>query len=152
MANTETLEQIAELLPSKQREEFLAMLIQFKTVPDDDEYLQILKAIGFMTLLWKEVPKEIKTILEGANPISDTCQSVAGQLRQAVTEAIPSCEDLKLISQRLENHDTALKRILQAGTVQQPGPVFLSLLWSVGVGAAFLGFLFHDFIQGLFFR
>lgn len=152
MANTETLEQIADLLPSKQREEFLAMLVQFKTVPNDDEYLQILKAIGFMTLLWKEVPKEIKTILEGANPISETCQSVAGQIRQAVTEAIPSYEDLKLISQRLEHHDTALKRILQAGTVQQPGRSFLFLLWLVGIGAALLGFLFHDLIQGFFFR
>lgn len=110
MADTETLEQIAMLLPHPRREQFLAMVTQFKSVPDDDEYLQILNGIGFMTLIWKEIPNEIQSILENSNPITDTCHSVGKQVREAVIEAIPSYEDLKLICKRLEEHEMSLKR------------------------------------------
>jgi len=134
MANTETLESIAKLLPQQQREQFLAMTVQFKTVPDDDEYLQILQAIGFMTLLWKEVPNEVRKILEGANPINETCHSIAGQVREAVVEAIPSYDDLQLTCKRLEEHELALKRTLS--TLRQ----------TKGKDFASSGFLFAVFL------
>lgn len=89
MASIDTLISVAGLLPLEQRERFLTMAASFQSVPEDDEYLQILEAIGFMTLLWKEVPEEVQKILEGANPVTDTCHSVAGQVREAVVEAIP---------------------------------------------------------------
>lgn len=139
MADTETLERIAKLLPQQQREQFFAMITRFKSVPDDDEYLQILQAIGFMTLLWKEVPNEVSKILEGANPVNDTCHSIAKQIREAVVDAIPSYEDLMLISKRLEEHELALKRTLS--TLQQTkgshtgGLLFATLLGVfVGIG------------------
>jgi len=119
MADTETLESIAKLLPQQQREQFFAMIAKFKTVPDDDEYLQVMQAMGFMTLLWKEVPNEVRKVLEGANPVNDTCHSVAKQVREAVIEAIPSYEDLMLIAKRFEEHELALKRTLS--TLQKTG-------------------------------
>lgn len=150
MANTETLESIAELLPHTQREHFLAMIVQFKTVPDDDEYLQILNAIGFMTLLWKEVPNEVKTILDGANPVTETCNSVAKHLQQAVTEAIPSYEDLKLISKRLEEHELALKNTLSiARRSTKSNTVNLGPFVSLIVGCL-IGFFAPSFISLLF--
>ena len=112
MSAVETLESVAALLPPERRERFLRMAATFRTVPEDDEYLQMLEAVGFMTLLWKEVPEEVRRVLEGANPINETCESVAKQVRAAVIEAIPSYEDLKQISQRLEGHDLTLSRLL----------------------------------------
>jgi hypothetical protein len=112
MASTETLQSVAALLPTERRESFLSLCARFESVPEDDEYLQILEAIGFMTLLWKEVPGEVSAILEGANPVSETCHSVAAKVREAVIESIPSYDDLKKISQRLESHELALKNTL----------------------------------------
>lgn len=152
MANTETLEQIAELLPQKQREQFLAMILQFKTVPDDDEYLQILNAIGFMTLLWKQVPEEVKAVLEGANPVTETCQSIAKQLSKAVAETIPSYEDLKLISKRFEDHDIALKRHLNTGRVHPQNGASAPLVFFAGAIGVILGFFVHDSIHTLFLQ
>lgn len=112
MNDLSTFEEIATLLPDGRRERFLAMATRFQDVPQDDEYLQILEAIGFMTLLWKEVPGEVKAVLAGANPISDTCESTATHIRDAVIQAIPSYEDLKQITNRLEAHELALKKTL----------------------------------------
>lgn len=107
-----TIEEITKLLPPEQAERFLTLMAHFKNVPDDDEILQLVEAIGILTLIWKEIPGEIKAILEGANPVTETCESVAVKLQKAVTEAIPSYEDLKQITKRLEGHELALKRTL----------------------------------------
>ena len=144
MANTQTLENIAKLLPQSEREQFLAMIAQFKTVPDDDEYLQILLAIGFMTMLWKEVPNEIREILEGANPITDTCHSVAKQVREAVIDAIPSYDDLILITKRLEEHELSLRRTAtpnNRSSTARPILVFIASL----LGTSISIILFHYF-------
>ena len=114
MADTSTLESISELLPVERRERFLQLVARFQSVPDDDEFLLILEAIGFMTLLYKEVPDEIAKILTGANPINETHEGLSKLLKEAVSESIPSYEDLKLISERFENHELALKQALQS--------------------------------------
>ena len=54
MADTSTLESISELLPVERRERFLQLVARFQSVPNDDEFLLILEAIGFMTLLYKD--------------------------------------------------------------------------------------------------
>ena len=113
MNDLSTFEEIAALLPPERRERFLSMTIRFQTVPQDDEYLQILEAIGFMTLLWKEVPGEVKAVLAGANPVTETCEGVASQVKDAVIEAIPSYEDLRQITRQLETHQMALKATLE---------------------------------------
>ncbi len=146
MANTETLERIAKLLPQQEREQFFAMIARFKSVPDDDEYLQIINAVGLMTLLWKEVPNEIRKVLEGANPISDTCHSVARQVREAVTDAIPSCEDLVLVSKRLEEHELALKRLLASNKKTQPGSSNVIGRFLFTVSGTLLGLFLYQYL------
>lgn len=149
MSAVETLESVAALLPANRRERFLKMIARFRSVPEDDEYLQVLEAIGFMTLIWREVPKDIQRVLEGANPVSETCQSVAGTIRDAVVEAIPSYEDLKTIVQRLEAHELALKNTLTAP--EKAGCAGSSWLWMLPSFAMGLlaGFMAHDYLPAL---
>ena len=117
MSATDTLEAVAELLPPERKLRFLAMVARFRSVPEDDEYLQILEAIGFMTLVWKEVPDEIRRIVAGASPAAGNTEGIAGILRATVREAIPSYEDLRQIVQRLESHEQLL---IRAGRVSLP--------------------------------
>jgi len=114
MADTKTLESIASMLPESRRERYLHMVARFQSVPEDDEYLQILEAIGFMTLLLKEVPAEIAQLLEGASPIQETHLGLCKLVKEAVTESIPSYEDLKRMADRFENHELGLKQLLQS--------------------------------------
>lgn len=109
MSAVDTLQRISELLPDEQRQRFLLMCASFKNVPEDDEYLHILEAIGFMTLLWKQVPREISKILDGVTPIKTNHQDLEKMIRQVVSESVPSYEDLKVISRRLERSRTGAK-------------------------------------------
>jgi hypothetical protein len=117
MSATDTLEAVAELLPPERKLRFLAMAARFRSVPEDDEYLQILEAIGFMTLLWKEVPEDIRRIVAGASPAAGNIEDIAGILRATVRESIPTYEDLRQIVQRLESHEQLL---IRAGRVSIP--------------------------------
>jgi len=112
MPDTKTLESVASMLPESRRERFLHMVARFQSVPEDDEYLQILEAIGFMALLLKEVPAEIAQLLEGASPIQETQLGLCKLVKEAVTESIPSYDDLKRIADRYENHELAIKQLL----------------------------------------
>ena len=120
MADTSTLESISELLPVERRERFLQLVARFQSVPNDDEFLLILEAIGFMTLLYKEVPDEIAKILAGANPTNETHEGLSKLVKEAVCESIPSYEDLKRISECFENHELALKQALQSQKKSNP--------------------------------
>ena len=141
MADTSTLESISELLPVERRERFLQLIARFQSVPDDDEFLLILEAIGFMTLLYKEVPDEIAKILAGANPINETHEGLSKLLKEAVAESIPSYDDLKRISERFENHELALKQTLQALVVPSKNrPRFGLLLTTILIVGGLLGY------------
>ena len=133
IAATDTLERVAMLLEGDERERFYAMIARFRSVPEDDEYLQILEAIGFMTLIWSRVPTEVETILAGANPITESCQSVATHVEKAVSGAIPSQEDLRQIVQSLGEHELVLESAIRS--IQ---PVHKTSSGSLPVVAAFL--------------
>ena len=126
MTACDTLERIAKLLPHDERERFFAMIARFRNLPEDDEYLQILEAIGFMTLIWTKVPDQVASILDGANPVQETCQSLAGHVRKAVEDAIPSHDDLRQTAQALHEHELALKQAI--GSVQQSRNRSVSIL------------------------
>ena len=141
MADTSTLESISELLPVERRERFLQLIARFQSVPDDDEFLLILEAIGFMTLLYKEVPDEIAKILAGATPINETHEGLSQLVEDAVSESIPSYEDLKRISERFENHELALKQTLQALVVPPKNrPSLRLLLTTILIVGGLLGY------------
>ncbi|MBK1884406.1 hypothetical protein JIN85_18460 [Luteolibacter pohnpeiensis] len=147
MSAFETLESVAALLPPPQRERFLTMAARFRNVPEDDEYLQVLEAIGFMTLLWKEVPEKIQRTLAGASPTLGCSEQFISIMRDAVTSAIPSYEDLKQIAQRLEAHEQLLARMARhTSTSDKPEHTKrASILW-VGVGVI-LGLGIPELIQ-----
>ncbi|MGC6458467.1 MAG: hypothetical protein ACON4R_08840 [Akkermansiaceae bacterium] len=113
MADTSHLEAFAKMLPELQRERFLQLAVRFHSVPEDDEFLLILEAIGFYSLILKEVPAELSKLLEGANPIQESQQGLCQLVKQAVSETIPSYEDLKRMTERLENHEIALAQMLR---------------------------------------
>ena len=112
MQATDTLEQIASMLPKERKERFLLMCSRFKTVPEDDEYLLMMEAVCLMTLLWKEVPHQIQEVLVKAAPANSNNEQLLLQLKKVISESIPSYEDLLRISERLESHEVALKRAL----------------------------------------
>lgn len=141
MASTDTLEAVAEMLPPDRRLRFLAMVTRFRSVPEDDEYLQILEAIGFMTLLWKEVPDEIRRVIAAAAPADTTTQGAAEILRATVREAVPSYDDLKRIVQRLESHEQLLVRAARSAhpaEAARPGGWRCILFFGLGVAVALI--------------
>lgn len=122
------------MLSPQDRERFLLVVAKFRNVPQDDEYLLVLEAIGFMTLLWKAVPKEIQAILENANPVTGTSAEVAKVVGEAVTQAIPSQQDLRTIAQSLREHETALRNLSRVATASSDhSPAFLILALVFGL-------------------
>ena len=111
MSATPTFERIAALLPEEQRQRFLLMCARFRNVPEDDEILLIVEAICFTTLIWKTVPDEIEKLLKESAPLKADYKCLDEIVKQAVNETVLSYEDLKLICQRLESHETALKKM-----------------------------------------
>lgn len=108
----ETLERVADILPPEQRERLLRVALRFRDIPEEDEFLQVLEAIGLMTLVWKEIPQEIHSILEGAKPIQPNAEFLSSTIRSIIRESIPSFEDLRQITQSLNQQQVALKRHL----------------------------------------
>lgn len=143
-AGSETLERVADLLPPEQRERLLRVALRFRDLPEEDEFLQVLEAIGLMTLIWSKIPKEIHSILEGAKPIQPTMDFVNAQIRSTIQESIPSFGDLRQISQSLQQQQATLKRHLLA-----PSPGRLSASggrWRYFVSGMFVGLLIAAFV------
>lgn len=113
-AGSETLERVADLLPPEQRERLLRVALKFRSLPEEDEFLQVLEAIGLMTLIWSRIPHEIHDILEGAKPVQPNLDFVNAQIRSAIQQSVPSFGDLRQISQSLQNQQAALKRHLHS--------------------------------------
>ncbi len=134
MSAIDTLEKIAALLPEKQKQRFLLLSSRFRNVPEDDEYLQILEAIGFMTLLWNEVPNEIDTLLKKASPVDTTQQQLKTMITDTVKSAVPSYEDLRVVCERLEQHELVLKRITSDKRGTKPRVSWFSWLLLFGGG------------------
>jgi hypothetical protein len=131
MADTTHLEAFAGMLPDAQRERFLQLAVRFQSVPEDDEFLLILEAIGFFSLILKEIPTELSKLLEGASPIKESQQRLCKLVKEAVSETIPSYDDLKRMTERLENHDIALAQMLREGSPSRPNAKTGGLLLSV---------------------
>ena len=105
------LERIAGLLEPIDRDRFLTLATRLRSLQHDDEILMIVEAIGFMTMIWKAVPTEVQRILEGANPLPDTCANLTKTIQDAVSQAIPSQQDLRTIVQTLREHEVSLRNL-----------------------------------------
>ncbi len=145
MSALTTLHKVAQLLPSEERERFLAMIASFKNVPEDDEYLMILEAIGFMTLIWNQVPEEVSNILDGVNPITETRQELSKCVHKAVQEAVPSHQDLRQIVQSLEEHKLSLKQAIgstHSSKSHFSSSLTVSLAFLLGICSCFIAIYF----------
>lgn len=138
-AGSETLERIADILPPEQRERLLRVALRFRGIPEEDEFLQVLEAIGLMTLVWNKIPQEIHSILEGAKPIQPNAEFLNSTIRSTIRESIPSFEDLRQITQSLNQQQVALKRhLLQPPPGSNPST---GARWRYFVSGVFVGLL-----------
>lgn len=76
-----SVEAIAKLLPPTESQRFLEVIARFRKVPEDDEHLQILEAIGFLTLIMNRIPDEIAQVIEKAESGLNDEQAAALQRR-----------------------------------------------------------------------
>lgn len=141
MSATDTLKHVAKMLPEDRRERFLLMCARFQSVPEDDEYLLILESIGLMTLLMNALPQQIKEILERAAPAGSNNQQIEALVKRAVSGSIPSYDDLKRATERLENHETALKRLLNNQGNTSKKDIFKDKRWLWFVAGFLTNFL-----------
>ena len=126
MADTDALESLAELLPPDRRERFFAIASKFRDLPEDDDHLQMLEAVGFIMLVMKEIPGEIAETLRTARGGMD--EAMAEQLRSEFVEVLtqsldtPSYKDLREAMLSIRDHEnrfrlkveTLLKRLSES--------------------------------------
>lgn len=114
VAEPSTLESLAELVPEEHRERFFAIARKFRTVPEDDDHLQMLEAVGFMMLVMDEVPARIAAILAGAK--RQIGEEEGDQLRSeivaALTESLdtPSYKDLRQTMASIRDNEDRFRR------------------------------------------
>ena len=132
-------ERIAALLPQEERVRFLSLSTRLKELPEDDEFLLALELICYSTLIWHEVPTRIQELLEKSNPVVETTHSIAGELKEALIQEVPSCEDLRDLSIRLGQHEKNLQSQLRRAQRQGEGGRVSGMLWlAVGLFGGFL--------------
>tara|TARA_R110002049_G_scaffold7179_9_gene42637 strand:- start:6 stop:656 length:651 start_codon:yes stop_codon:yes gene_type:complete len=120
MADLGSLDRVADLLPASHKEAFLRLATKLRDVPEDDEYLVILEAMGFMSLILREIPERVREVLSSASPASnlvaqDTVGHVARRIVEGVVEHLsqPTFQDLKRAFSDLQASQESLKLALQ---------------------------------------
>lgn len=110
MADTTAFESLAQKLPPEQRARFLAMSIQLRNLPPDDELVIALEALGFTALILKEIPAEISDVIgKMRSGLSDAQRE---GLREDIEEILeksidtPSYKDLRetIREMRVQHH------------------------------------------------
>lgn len=96
---------MATLLPEERRERFFLAVAKFRRAPEDDEFLQILEAVGFLALALHEIPQEIARSLDKLQ--GGLSEHQREDLRQDVEEVLkasldtPSYKDLRGLVQEM---------------------------------------------------
>jgi len=80
------IEKIAKGLPLEIRAEFLNEMRYFRSLPESDELLRILRAMMFLTLLTEQVPMRILTEREKLEPILNAVIATANRLEATGSE------------------------------------------------------------------
>lgn len=99
MADTSALESLAELIPAERRERFFRIAAKFRDVSEDDDHLQMLEAVGFMTLVMEKIPDRVAALLDGARTALGTedAERLRAEVTEILTESLdtPSYKDLR---------------------------------------------------------
>ncbi len=113
-----SVEAIAKLLPPEQSKRFLEVIARFREVPDDDEHLQILEAIGFLTLIMNRIPDEIAQVIEKAESGLNDEQAAALQRRieTILKDSVdtPSYKDLREMVRQMKEERQQFKQTVNA--------------------------------------
>lgn len=110
MADTTAFDSLAKKLPPEQRARFLAMSIQLRNLPPDDELVIALEALGFTALILKEIPAEISDVLgKVRSGLSDAQrEGLREDIEEILTKSIdtPSYKDLRetIREMRVQHH------------------------------------------------
>ena len=91
MPDADAFAALAERLPPDQRARLLAMSIRLKNLPSDDELSIALEALGFTTLVLKEIPHEISEAISKAR--SGLSDSQREWLRDDIEEMLANSLD-----------------------------------------------------------
>ena len=90
---------LAEKLPPKQKAQFLATSLRLKNLPPDDELVVALEALGFTTLILKEIPREIaETVSKMRSGLDDAQrEGLQEDIEEVLKRSIdtPSYKDLR---------------------------------------------------------
>lgn len=152
MADIQNLEGVAQLLPPERRERFHLVIQKYKSVPEDDDHLVMLEAMGFIALFMKELPAEISQLLDqaGKQLTEDQVESLGTQFGEILTSSLdtPSYKDLRGLVQtmretyeksRLENGKLLSGLGRMEGSVSKYNRLFPSI--GVGFSSAFVTLL-----------
>ena len=110
MADTTAFDSLAKKLPPDQRARFLAMSIQLRNLPPDDELVIALEALGFTALILKEIPAEISDVIgKVRSGLSDAQrEGLRADIEEILKKSIdtPSYKDLRetIREMRVQHH------------------------------------------------
>ncbi len=125
---------LAVLIPEEQREHFFETVSKFEVVPDDDEYLLLLEALGFLTVVFDKVPQRITEALDRAESGLSEDQAAALQrrfetilkdsvdtpsykdLREMVREIKEERQKFKMTTDALSTDISSIPRVPRKGT------------------------------------
>lgn len=141
MVKESVWDRIGRLLPEEHRERFFAMVSRLDDMPQDDEILLIMEGMGLMTLLWREVPEEIDSILKQAKPADtvgsrETTAFLLSEIGRVVRETLdqPTHEDLRALMGELRDSQRefhgSVRRLEQSQGQRSKRPTF----WKAFVG------------------
>ncbi len=114
MADTTAFESLAQKLPPEQRARFLAMSIQLRNLPPDDELVIALEALGFTALILKEIPSEISDVIgKMRSGLSDAQrEGLREDIEEILTKSIdtPSYKDLRETIRLMKESHSKVRR------------------------------------------
>ena len=116
MADLAAIDRIADFLPDSERERFLRIVARLKDVPEDDEYLLVLEAIGFISLILKEIPDRVKDVLAASAPADEggangSSEYLLRRISEEIPKAVqlPNLEDLRLLFHEFATANASLR-------------------------------------------
>ena len=114
MSDADAFAALAEKLPPDQRARLLAMSIRLKDLPPDDELTIAMEALGFTTLVLKEIPQEIsEAIGKARSGLSDSRrEGLRADIEEMLTNSLdtPSYKDLRETIRQMQDHHHRIRQ------------------------------------------
>ena len=99
------IDEVAELLPSEQRQSWYRDMAHLRRLPADDELLRIARAMGFLALITRQAPVEIASEM----------QKLAATVKEAVSSIEALRHDTATFHQEIENRLARLPNEIAEG-------------------------------------